>query len=215
MNAPSESARRRQVSDDHEASSLLAIELHPSNIAAGSIAEGLMNLGTIELGRVGLEGLSGHFEVRNLAGVRLEDVRLIPTCGCTEVSPSRESLAAGETLSVRFRLAPRVAGEQLTEINVVATPLEGMQEGAASPVQSAGRPVERMRIAWNGAPRFRLAVDSIAVDSWNGGRFSADAVERAIGRSSSQSGIHESIARCLGGVPSATAAHCIPAARCQ
>ena len=141
------------------------LEVRSSDISAGLAVDGLMNLGEIELGRVPLDGLRCRFHVRNLTGEKLERVRLVPTCGCTQAIATQESITPGETLSVDLRLSPRVAGEQSSEVGVLATP-SGREEHRTDAYQEPReRPVARMRIAWTAAARFRLAVDAIAVES--------------------------------------------------
>lgn len=156
-------ARVAATGSGFQASAVL--EVHSSHISEGLAVDGLMNLGEIELGRVPLDGLRCRFHVRNLTGERLERVRLVPTCGCTQAIATQESIAPGETLSVDLRLSPRVAGEQSSEVGVLATPSGLAKHRTDACQEPRERPVARMRIAWTAAARFQLAVDAIAIES--------------------------------------------------
>jgi hypothetical protein len=151
--------------EDPNASAIEKIEVYSSNIAEGLVVEGTVHLGTIELGQVGMDGIHCRFHVKNMTESRLERVRLIPSCGCTQAVAMQESIAPGETLTVDVRLSPRVVGEQWSEVGILATPADRTDDRMGEQAPALERPVARMRISWMGAARFRLALASSAVGS--------------------------------------------------
>lgn len=151
--------------EDLNAPAIESIEVHASNIAEGVVVEGTVRLGTIELGQVGMDGVHCRFHVRNMTDTPLERVRLVPSCGCTQAVAMQESIAPGETLTVDVRLSPRVAGEQWSEVGILATPGDRTVDRIGEQAPAPERPVACMRIAWMGAARFRLALASSAVSS--------------------------------------------------